>query len=398
MKKLFYLCAYMATAIAFVSCNKLGDTYKAIDAVGPAGTTLNYTLTPTDYAILPTTVPASKSHSFLSTTDANTNIPTILNYKFFNYATNSSANITFNSQPVLPDSVFKDESYTLTTTPANDYTLLPGNKFADFSVAQILTWLPYKFTAPAPNQMYVLTWIFYPTLAVTAPQIYPGVSLSTTGSVTTATGSFLYLNGTWIQAYQITPAQYATVGRGQYNQFTSSDDANIPSYFNTLLKADPAIAATATTGTVQYVSFNYYNAAKATDQRILAMTYNGTNWVTSAASTLIFVKTSTGWIPDPSIYYTLTKTDTQLIGNPNGTNNTTIGTTAQRANLYSYGDFSGWAVADIDKAIILVLTTDFPTPKVGLNYKVTFLNYTGGADVPTTYVFSNNGTTWTAAQ
>jgi len=401
MKKLIYLCICLAIAIAFVSCNKLGDTYKAIDAntlAGNAGKTLNYTLTASDFTSLGSSNYAYKTHNFSTTTDANTFIPVILNYKFFDYPNGSVANITYGGQPILADSVYKDEQYTLATTPTSDYILYPGNKFNDFSVAQVLTWLPYKYTAPVANQTYVLNWIFYPTLSATAPQIYPGVYLSTTGSVTTAVSAFSFINNAWVQDYYITPAQYAAVGRGQYNQFTSTDDANIITYLNNILKTDPSVMSAAATGAVQYVSFNYYNAAKVTTQRVLAMAYNGTNWVPNANNTAIFVKQNGTWIPDPSIYYTLTKADTQLIGNPNGTNSQNVGTAAERANLYSYGDFSGWANADMDAALILVLTTDFPNPKVNLNYKVTFLKYTNGADVPTTFVFVYDGAKWNAQQ
>jgi hypothetical protein len=96
------------------------------------------------------------------------------------------------------------------------------------------------------------------------------------------------------------------------------------------------------------------------------------------------------------VYYTLTTADTKLIGNPNGTNNQNIGTSAQRADLYQYGDFSGWAAADLQSAMILVLTTDFPNPTPNINYKVTFKVYTGGTDVPTTLTFQWNGTAWIA--
>jgi hypothetical protein len=70
------------------------------------------------------------------------------------------------------------------------------------------------------------------------------------------------------------------------------------------------------------------------------------------------------------------------------------GTAAQRANLYQYGDFSGLAVADLNKAMILVLTTDFPNPKVSIAYKVTFLIYSG-TDKSTTYTYVYDGTSWT---
>lgn len=191
----------------------------------------------------------------------------------------------------------------------------------------------------------------------------------------------------------LTPAQYAAVNHPAFSEFTSADDGKIPSYLNAILKTDPSVMAIARVGSIQYVSFTYFTSAKVTTQRVFAMTYNGTDWVTQATNTLAFIKSGGTWIPDPTVYYILTTADTKLIGNPNGTNNQTIGTVAERANLFQYGDFSGWSATDLNNAIILVLTTDFPNPKVNVNYKVTYLKYTG-VDTPTVLTFKYNGTAW----
>jgi hypothetical protein len=380
MKKIYNLFTLLGLAVAFTACHPLNKTYKALDGLGKPVQTLNYTLLPADYAILPSTVAASKALGFSSAADANANIPTILNYKFFDYSDGSNANITYTSvalKVTLADSVFKDVSYTLTNA---DYLLLPGNKFTDFSVAQVLSWLPYKYPTPVANQLAVITFTYYNPPATNAP----------------GTFSFLYLNGAWQQIYQITPAQYTSVGRGGYNQFTSADDASLNAYLSTILKADLSLTATAKIGDAKYVSFNYYNAAKATDQRVIPFVYNGTSWVTTAltVNTLTFVKSSGNWTQDPTVYYTLTSKDDALVGN------STIGGTAEaanRTNLAKYGDWeTSWTTADLDAALILVLTTDFPTPKVNINYKVTYLLYTGGADVPTVATFQYNGTAWVA--
>lgn len=417
MKKLIYLCVCLAVSTAFVSCNKLNDTYKMIDANAVAGNNntgkvLNYTLTTGDFGTV--TGYAAKSHNFSTAADANASIPGILNVKFPNYPTNSTANITYGFQPQLPDSLQADERYTLTTTPTNDYKLLPNNNFNDFSVAQVLTWLPYKFgsatsntfatplPAPAANTTVVLTWIFFSPTGVTAPTTFPGlaVSSSTVGTTTTitATGAFSYFNGNWVADYYISPTQYAAVGR---SYFLSTDgEANIGSFINGILKTDASIMATAVVGSTQYVSYDYYlTTTKVHYQRVLAVTYNGTNWVPNIATVGIFVSQANGtWIPDPSIYYTLTKADTQYIGDPNGTANQNISTTANRANLYSFGDFAtSWTTADLNAAFIFALQKDFPSPKVN-TYKVTFLKYTSGADVPTIFAFKWDGTTWTALQ
>ncbi|SHM94749.1 hypothetical protein [Mucilaginibacter sp. OK098] len=399
MKKiLFNLLALAAIATVISSCKPMDKTYKALDGLPGTAKTLTYTIQAADYTntnVYPSTSAVYKAKGFTSVADANANVPALLNFKFFDYPDGSNANITFmplTSSIVQPDSVFKDVSYTLTY---NDYLLLPGNKYADFSIAQVLSWLPYKYTTPAANQLAVLSWTFYPTINTT-PAVYPGIFVSTTAGVTTATGSFLYLNGAWVQAYQITPAQYATVGRGQYNQFTAADDASLLSYLNNLLKTDPYVAGNAKVGSVQYVSFNYYSSTKVTSQRVIQLTFDGTNWArTPAVNTLTFVKSKGTWIPDPTVYYTAKASDYALIGA------STLGTANGRSNYAQYGDFNivqgssyFWTEADIESALVLMLKTDFPNATVGIPYKITYLIYTG-ATTSTALTFKYDGTNWT---
>ncbi|MDP9076185.1 MAG: hypothetical protein M3O71_02080 [Bacteroidota bacterium] len=408
MKKiLFNLLGLAAIATAISSCKPMDKTYKALDGLPGTAKTLTYTVQAADYIntnVYPSSSAVYKAKGFTSNADANANVPALLNFKFFDYPDGSNANITFTpltGSVVLADSVFKDVSYTLTN---DDYLLLPGNKYADFSIAQVLSWLPYKYPTPANNQLQVLSWTFYPTINTT-PAVYPGLYVSTTAGVTTATGSFLYVNGAWTNIYQVTPTQYSSVGRGQYNQFTTADDAALISYFNTFLKNDPYIAGNSKAGSVQYISFNYYVAKSGsgatakpavTSQRVIQLTFDGTNWSrTSAATTLTFVKSKGTWIPDPTVYYITKASDYALIGN------STIGTADGRSNYAQYGDFNiqqgsqyFWTEADIESALVLMLKTDFPNATVGIPYKITYLIYTG-ATTSTTLTFKFDGTNWT---
>jgi len=389
MKKIYYLLALAAITVA--GCQK-----QPIVGAGGSGAnevkTLSLTLASSDYSSLGSSVYASATKSFNSDADAKTYIPTILNSEYPQLSNGSKANITFSEQlglqPVLVDSVYKDQQYTLVTTPVSDYKLLPGNNFNDFSMAQALAWLPYKFPAPAATQQEILTFAYYNGQATT-----------------TSTFAFLYFNGVWRQAYLLTPAQYAAVGRPAFSQFTSADNANIPSYLNAILKADLSVMATAKAGSVQYVSFNYYNSAKVTTQRVLTMVFDGANWApaSTTTNTLLFLKTGGTWSPDPTVYYTLTATDIQLIASSG------IGGAAFAAtltNLGKYGDFeSTWnslstpnPTSYLDQAMILVLTNDFPSPKVNIPYKVTYLAYNNSTDVPTVLTFTYSGTAWIAAQ
>ncbi len=86
------------------------------------------------------------------------------------------------------------------------------------------------------------------------------------------------------------------------------------------------------------------------------MVYDGNNYTVPQISTgtVNFIKQSGSWTyvkPLPVIAYT---------------------------NLASYGDFSGWSAADLQSAMILVLTTDFTTPQTNTNYDVTYMNLESG--------------------
>jgi hypothetical protein len=371
MKKIYY--SLLLLTLAFTACQKQPNLVPSSYTKAMA-----FTLQQSDYQLLPSKDYPYSTFSFDNVADAKLYIPMILNARDPQLGNGSTAKITYTtSSPYfkLTDSVYADVAYTLTNA---DYLLLPGNTYTDFSTAQILSWLPYKYPTPVANQLALLTYTYYQSGATPSAGV-------------PATGSFLYLNGAWKPIYTLSAAQYTALGRGSYNEIISADNANLPAYFNTFLKNDPTIADTAKAGDIEYVSFKYY-AKPVTAQRVLPLIFDGSNWVTTptTTNTLSFVKSGGTWIPDPTVYYTLTSADTKLIAA------STIGTAAERTNLGSYGDFSGWAAADLNSAMILVLTTDFPKPTLNINYKVTYLNYTGGNDVPTVLTFTNNGTAWSA--
>lgn len=375
MKKIYHLFTLAVIAVAFTACHPLDNTYKKLDEnpVPAKPTTINYTLTAVDYKLLPSSVNPNKNGNFASNDEANQYVPTILNLKYPTAADGSNANISYTiatptTQVKVADSLFTDVAYTLVDADYN-------NSFHDFSDAQVLAWLPTKYTAPVNNQEALLTFTYY-----------------LNGVTSTQTFAFLYLNGTWKKAYTITPAQYTALGKGgTFNDFSSSDNANLVSYFNTLLKADLAVAATAKVGDVKYVSFKYF--ATKNYQRILTLQYDGTNWTTGNVATTgsaTFVKSKGAWAGDPTVYHTLTAADITLIAN------SSIGAAADRTALAKYGDFeSTWSSADLKSAMILVLTTDYPNPTPSINYKVTYLAYSGG-DVATTLTFQWDGTKWVA--
>ena len=137
---LFNLLGFAAIAAVISSCKPMDKTYKALDGLPGTPKTLTYTLQAADYALLPATVPAKAALGFSSGTEAKTNIPAILNYKFFDYPTGSNANVTYTNVAVtikLPDSLYSNIAYTVTNADYFSITV----KYTDFSTAQAIAFL-----------------------------------------------------------------------------------------------------------------------------------------------------------------------------------------------------------------------------------------------------------------
>jgi hypothetical protein len=375
MKKIYYLLAF--AMLAFTACQK--QPVVPVPSLSKTqNVALTFTLAPADYQLLPSTAYPATSNNFNSVTDADNYIPMILTAKEPSYVANgSTALVTYNLAPPslkVADSLSNDISYTVASA---DYKATTGNNFGDFSASDVLKFVANKYPNPVANQLAVITYVLY------------------TGVDNTVTNSFLYINGAWKLIYQVTPAQYASVGEGKFNQFEAADLSKLPGYLNFFLKNDITIADTAKAGDVEYVSYAYFASSK-DYQKVIALTYDGNNWgQISIQKTASFTKTAGAWIavlPIPTITHTLTSADLTLIAN------SSAGTAAQRSDVGKYSDFSGWSAADLNTAMILVLTADYPTPATKTNYNVIYANYTGGADVPTTLTFQWNGTAWAPAQ
>jgi len=372
MKKIYYLLALLT--MAFTACQK--QPVVPVSSLTKTAA-LTFTLAPADYQLLPSTAYPYLSFSFNSTADADNYIPMILNAKESAQLNNgSTASVTYTLTPPaatvqIPDTLYKDVSYTVTSA---DFFAVTGNHYGDFTAANVLAFLAYKYPTPAANQLAVISYTLYTT------------------ADNSVVNSFLYLNGAWIKIYQVTPAQYTQAGEGKYDEFEAADLSKLTGDFNFFLKNDITIADTVKANDVEYISYNYY--ATTDYQKVMALTYDGTNFVTTLNATQqtgSFLKSNGTWaavLPIPTIYHTLTAADITLIAA------SSFGTSAERTNLSSYGDFSSWATADLDNAFILVLTTDYPNPIQKENYVITYKNYTGGADVPTNVTFQYNGTAW----
>lgn len=374
MKKIYYL--LILAAITFASCQK--QPVIAPEAYTKA---MTFTLATSDYQLLPATAYPYKSFSFKSNADANLYIPQILNLKEPQLGNGSTANITYTVAPAaitIADSLFNDVSYTVTTA---DYAAVTKGTFKDFSPAQTLSFLAYKYPAPVANQLAVITYTDYES----------GITPS---AGTLVTNSFLYLNGAWQKIYQVSAAQYTSVNRGSFGNFIAADVPNLASYFNTFLKADASIMDTVKANDVEYISYKYY-LSPTNYQKVLALTYDGSNWTTaSTQATLSFLKNSGTWIADPTVHLTLSSADYTYIGS------TSAGTAAARANVAQYKDFNisattdatYWSPTDLQNAFIALLNYKYPKPINGQIFNLTYAVYKFGVASNVTNTYTYNGT------
>lgn len=380
MKKIYYLFAFVA--LAFTACQKEPVLQSSTPLTSKQ--TLTITLQQSDYAELASGYPKT-TFTIDNLSDANYYIPQILNAEYLTAANGSTAKVTYTVSSLYfktPDSLYSSfptgVSYKLTNA---DYLLLTGNKYTDFSPAQMLEWMDEDtsvYQTSVNDQLAVVTFTPYPS-TLTPPVPYSYVRLAAHA---------------WQQAYTIQPAQYTQAGVGKYDQFTSSNtEASLVSTFSYFLKNDFTIMDTIKKNDLVFVSFGYYTTTDI--QRVKPLQYDGNNFVAPYTSigTATFIKANGSWKAQPIITLTLSAADETLIAN------SSYGTASQRSDLASYGDFdSSWTIADLNNAMILVLTKDVTTPQTGTNYNVIYKAYIGGTDVNTTLVFQWSGTAWVAQQ
>lgn len=411
MKKIYYLFAFAGMLAAFSSCKPLSKTYDTLgDVPGPvlpaSPTSNSITLVDADYGSLPNTNAAQSAHFFVTTNDALTSIPTILNTKYpANVIDKSTVTVTFPVGPAVPsikliDSVYSHVIYTLTNA---DYLLLPKNTFLDFSDAQIITWFPYSGN---PSNEVATSWGAPTgnTLAV------PTFNYFITGTNTVQTFSYLYSGTAWKKIYMITAAQYASIGKGGTSvDFAAADAANLPAYFNAFLKADPAVSATAKVGDIQYVSYKYYGGSAAnTFQRVMPMGFDGTNWVAGQkVLTAVFTynKAANTWTgtTDNSVNYTLTAANYSTIAAISG-----IASSAAVTNL-SHGNFAiaagsavttptddgvRWTDAQIATGVQTILKTNYPSAANNQKFFATVAVYGGYSTEVLEYIYNTSTTTF----
>jgi hypothetical protein len=372
MKKIYYLLAFSILALS--ACQKEPALHSSLPGEKKD---LTITLQASDYAHV-TGYPKT-TFTIDDDADAQNYIPMILNAEYSTIDDGSTAAVTYTTSALYfkqtTDTLYNQEYYSLTNA---DYLLLPGNKYTDFSLSQALSWLPYGFPVDTANELKLVNFTVYPATQ-TPPPPY----------------SYLFFQGAWKQIYTVQPAQYASVGLGKYNQFTTSNtEATLAGMFNVFLKNDITIMDTIKKGDYEFVSFNYYVSSTKVYQRVKPLQYNGIDFVVpyTGSSTVNFIKKNGKWTfvqPLPVINYTLTTADITLIS----------GNTAYpgAANLAQYGDFdSDWTIAYMNQAIIQCLLVDITSPQQNTLYRVTFKNYSSPAPDPSGFTW--DGAKWVPQQ
>ncbi|MEO6523484.1 MAG: hypothetical protein ABIN91_17505 [Mucilaginibacter sp.] len=396
MKKIYYLLALVI--VAFASCKPLSKTYQDIDSA-PLGD-VKLTLSTTEYKSLPSTNYAFNSFNFKTINDANLSIPSILAIKYPVIADLKSASVSFAMDPTTssiaaPDFALARIATTLVTLADHTFptstingNLIPGNSVAYFTADAAINYLNYKYPTPAAYQMVVLTYNYLET----------GV---TAAAGNTTTDTFVFLKNTWTKIYTISPAQYASVNRGSNNMFLTTDLPNIIYILNSILKEDVLLMSGTTTGTTIYVAYKY----NTTDQRVQGLTYDGSNWI--SRQTLSFLKVKGVWLPDPTVTIIEgigVNDDYKWLNDPNNPIGLAIGTATARANLASFGDYNinatgptVWNDADLTASLAAILLHRFPTPVVGVPYKIVYSVFVSKV-TQTSKVFIFNGTAFVLQQ
>ena len=147
-------------------------------------------------------------------------------------------------------------------------------------------------------------------------------------------------------------------------------------------------------GDVKYINYRYL----VTYNKVMALTFNGTDWVPSVPITLNFVKTNGVWVADNTVTYKLTAADyTQIKTMP-----TTVNIQSALDNVAQFGDFNvtvpvstttGWTDAQVNAAIVLILAKDFPTAVANQKFVITYVAY-NGQTFSVTKTFTYDGTTF----
>lgn len=396
MKKLFYIILPLLV-LALHGCDPLDDTYNDLGKTPKTGN-FDITLTENQYKSLKDKPGVNdyvvKDFYFANDEEAGSLIPLILDASYSGFDDGSSIVVNYNSLLFnfkgenKVDTAKSNVKYTVT---ADDYTANGFNYKNLTTFNDVVKILEYKYPDAGEYAQVLLTYTQY--------------NSNTNPTATTTTRAYYLLNGVWNETYLVSNEDYASIDRGRYNEILEADIDNAPVYFNTFLKKKATIIPKK--NDVKFVSYLYYyysqnpkDKKNIAEQRIMAMTFNGTDWVPVTepvveTKSLNFKKTDGVWKPDLTIRYELVEADYTYVAGIEE-----IGNAKNRENLEQYGNFSHratgdptyWSDEEISAAISAVLLKNFPSSEVGQKYDVTYSQYTGSTvDITVTYILDASG-------
>jgi len=210
-------------------------------------------------------------------------------------------------------------------------------------------------------------------------------------------GTYFTFDGTsWEQTedtYYLSSADYDSMGApGQYNNFSSSAPAD--NYVPALLEQ---MYPYAQEEDQMFVIYKYYSSsAGETQTRGDLYTYMNGMWIgheTTQETTLQFGHDGDTWIPDNTIYYTLTANDYQLIGDAlESTYSSPVSSMLNYSNFDRRESNSAfWSDDMIYEALAIVLNEIAPTAEEGQKYQITIAVYNGTNTTEDFKLIKSNG-------
>jgi len=310
MKKILFITITL-TGIIFFGCNPNDELYDKLDKQkAPYHEDIEYTLKPSDYEsvsdlALGKAVNAQDSsiayaieenESFSDEGPASEYIPAFLSYKFQALKKNSSAKVTYNYTPPYLDkfsTVFKD------TLEQRFYDSLDVNFFSpDNAPGDLIpTILDSVYNVPPPSGTFVNMYYEY-------EDAYGTSSLED--------GYFLKKEGKWEMlpdVYTLTTEDYTSIDGITGDYFLSNSEAMelLPEFMEEKFPF-------AEVGTNKVVSYDYDNG----DNVVIGakqFVKDTTKWLSTVKKTSQFVHGGKKWVFDPTVRFTMSAGDYQLIVN-----------------------------------------------------------------------------------
>jgi hypothetical protein len=295
--------------VYFSACNPNKDLYENIkNNTPPYHTTFAITLSDGDYTtisdlalnVAETPEEVANAESIAKKLMFSVNVPislyagAFLDQEYIAPDSTSSVKVTYNY------SVNTFDSLSLYTLTVEDYTTIGG--VVSDSGAFTFNELPGNYL---PEFLSTLDQSDNYLLYVTCSYWKDDVTLIDTSL------AYQYINGDWVfneNVYTITDIDYDSMGSpGAYHNFSSSEspDQYLPIFLS--LKYPYAVDETTI-----FIIYKYY-ASGNTSVLIDGYYFNGTDWVNKLPKTDQFIHNGTQWLFDPTVHYTMIKTDYQLI-------------------------------------------------------------------------------------